>query len=101
MKRFLKRHISRFLPEALRASVKRRLSAKFVCENDLANWTDTPEGRAEFHSLARAARVGGVLFNIGAHSGLISAMFCAAEPQNQAFTFEPSSVLAIVHVVAQ
>jgi FkbM family methyltransferase len=125
MKRFLKRRINRFLPDALRASFKRRLGAKFaepvstkffveetpsalkcridndwsflapvVCKNDLANLTETAEGRAEFQSLSRAARTGGVLFDIGAHSGLISAMFCAAQPQNQAFAFEPSPILA-------
>ena len=128
MKRFLKRRINRFLPDALRASVKRRFGAKFaepvstkffveetpsalkcriespeagwsflapvVCKNDLANLTDTPEGRAEFQSLSRVAKTGGALFDIGAHSGLISAMFCAAQPQNQAFAFEPSPVLA-------
>lgn len=127
MKRFLKRRINRFLPGALRGSVKRRLGAKFAepvstrffveetpaalkcridspeadwsflapvgCKNDLANLTDTPEGRAEFHSLSLSAKTGGVLFDIGAHSGLISAMFCAAQAQNRAFAFEPSSVL--------
>ena len=128
MKRFLKRRLNRFLPNAVRASFKRRLGAKFAepvstkfvveeisaalkcridspeaswsflapvgCKNDLANLTDTPEGRAEFQSLARAAKTGGVLFDIGAHSGLISAMFCAAQSQNKAFAFEPSPVLA-------
>lgn len=125
MKRFLKQRLNRFLPDALRVSVKRRFNAKFaepvsttfsveesesalrcridnrwsflvppICKNDLANLTDTAEGRAEFHSLAQAAKAGGILFDIGAHSGLISAMFCAAQTQNQAFAFEPSPVLA-------
>lgn len=125
MKRFLKKRLNRFLPEALRASVKRRLNAKFaepvsttfsveelesalkcsidnrwsflvplICKNDLANLTDVAEGRAEFHSLAQAAGTGGILFDIGAHSGLISAMFCAAQARNRAFAFEPSPVLA-------
>jgi FkbM family methyltransferase len=125
MKRFLKKRLNRFLPDALRVSVKRRLNAKFaepvsttfsveesasalkcridnrwwflappVCKNDLANLTELAEGRAEFHSLAQAAETGGILFDIGAHSGLISAMFCAARPGNQAFAFEPSPVLA-------
>lgn len=125
MKRFLKKRLNRFLPEGVRASVKRRLNAKFaepvdttfsveetasalrctidkgwsflapkICKSDLANLTDLAEGRAEFHSLAQAAGAGGILFDIGAHSGLISAMFCAAHPQNRAFAFEPSPVLA-------
>ncbi|MEP7014313.1 MAG: FkbM family methyltransferase [Verrucomicrobiota bacterium] len=125
MKRFLKNHIGRFLPDALRASIKTRMAAKFtqsvstkfsvkelpsalkctidnlfsflaplVCKNDLANLTDTVEGRAEFHSLALAALAGGILFDVGAHSGLISAMFCAAQPRNRAVAFEPSTVLA-------
>ncbi len=125
MKRFLKKRFSRFLPDRLRASVKRRFNARFgepvsttfrveetpfalkctvdndwsflaplVCKNDLANLTDTAEGRAEFHSLAQAALLGGTLFDIGAHSGLISAMFCEARQDNRAFAFEPSPVLA-------
>src|ERR1700731_5433155 len=39
------------------------------CVNDLGYFTTTSEGRAEFDSIARAARVGGFLFAIGAHSG--------------------------------
>lgn len=125
MKRFLKKHFGRFLPDALRASIKQRLNAQFVepvssrfvveetssalkcavpggwsflapliSRNELANLTNTAEGRAEFHSLSKAAEKGGVLFDIGAHTGLISAMFCAARPDNKAIAFEPSPVLA-------
>jgi hypothetical protein len=54
----------------------------------------TLDGRAEFYSIARAARSGGVLFDIGAHSGVVSALFSAANPQNQVFSFEPSPILS-------
>ncbi len=125
MKRFLKRWFNRFLPGALRDSIKRRLEAKFVkpveikliveeigaalrctvddswsflaplvCRTGLANFTDSSEGCAEFNNIARAAEEGGVLFDIGAHSGLISAMFCAANPRNTVYSFEPSPILA-------
>jgi hypothetical protein len=122
MKRFLKRRISRSLPETLRVPVKPRHSAKFaepvnttffvaetpsalqcgidtdwsfpgplVCENDLASWTDTPEGRAEFQSLARAARVTGVLFDIGANSGLNFSEVLRCEATEPSFCFRASS----------
>jgi FkbM family methyltransferase len=125
MKRFLKTHLNRFLPDAVRSSIKRRMSAKFVapvrsricveerpaclnckvddnisflapgnCKHDLAYFTDTVEGQVEFDGIARAARSGGVLFDIGAHSGLVSALFCAANPRNRVFSFEPSPLLA-------
>ena len=125
MKRFLKTHLNRFLPSAMRNSIKHRMAAKFVtpvtskieveqtssalkciiendvsflapvnCVNDLAYFTTTSEGRAEFDSIARAARVGGFLFDIGAHSGLVSALFCAANPKSRVASFEPSPLLA-------
>lgn len=93
---------TKFFIEETPAAIKCRIDspeagwsflAPVGCKNDLANLTDTPEGRAEFHSLSHAAKAGGVFFDIGAHSGLISAMFCAAHAQNRAFAFEPSSVL--------
>jgi FkbM family methyltransferase len=64
------------------------------CKHDLAYFTDTVEGRVELDGIARAARSGGVLFDIGAHSGLISVLFCAANPQNRVYSFEPSPLLA-------
>ena len=125
MRRFLKRHINRFLPGRIRNSIKRWFSAKFVESIDvkvtaeregdamrctiedvcsflaplsaqagLANFTDSSEGLAELTNVARAAQTGGVLFDIGAHSGLISAVFCAVNSANMAFSFEPSPVLA-------
>ena len=70
-------------------------SAPIACKNDLQHYATSLEGRAEFASLAQAAAgPGGVLFDIGAHCGLISALWCAAKPGNQVFSFEPSPVLA-------
>lgn len=120
MKRFLKTHLKRFVPSGVRNSVKRRMAEKFVspvtsqikieeasgalkcaiddisffapldCIHDLNYFSETNEGRSEFDGIARAARGGGVLFDIGAHSGLISALFCAANPGNRVISFEPS-----------
>jgi FkbM family methyltransferase len=70
-------------------------SAPIACKNDLQHYATSLEGRAEFASLAQAAAgAGGVLFDIGAHCGLISALWCAAKPGNRVFSFEPSPVLA-------
>ena len=124
MRRFLKKHLNRYLPDRVRQSVKRRFAAKFGgvieanlvfketasalrctiddawgfdapldCKDDLVHFTTTLAGRAEFYSIAQAAKSGGALFDIGAHSGLISALFCAANSQNRAFSFEPSPIL--------
>jgi FkbM family methyltransferase len=83
-------------PAALNCKIDNDISflAPSHCKHDLAYFTDTTEGRAEFDSIARAARAGGVLFDIGAHSGLISALFCAANLQNNVVGFEPSPLLA-------
>jgi FkbM family methyltransferase len=128
MKRFLKKRFSRLVPGAMRSSIKRRFSRKFVefgntqmsveeqpsalkctidvsgvprsflaplnCKNDLANMTGTSEGRVELESVARAAESGGSLFDIGAHSGLFSAVFCVANTKNRVVSFEPSPILA-------
>ena len=70
-------------------------SAPIACKNDLQHYATSLEGRAEFVALSRAAaRAGGVLFDIGAHCGLISALWCAAKSGNRAFSFEPSPMLA-------
>ena len=70
-------------------------SAPVACQNDLAHYATSFEGRAEFAALSQVARgPGGVLFDIGAHCGLISALWCAAKSGNQAFSFEPSPSLA-------
>src|SRR5689334_1559326 len=121
MKRFLKTHLKRFVPSGVRASMKRRITEKFVapvaskikiekssdalkcaidddisflapldCVHELNYFGETDEGRSEFDGIARAARGGDVLFDIGAHSGLISALFCAANPKNEVVSFEPS-----------
>jgi FkbM family methyltransferase len=70
-------------------------SAPIACKNDLAHYATSFEGRAEFAALSQAAASpGGVLFDIGAHCGLISALWCAAQPGNRVFSFEPSPLLA-------
>ena len=128
MKRFLKKRFSRFIPGAVRTSIKRRFSRKFIelgntqvsveeqssllkCtidvsgssrsflaplnwKSDLANLIGTPEGRVELQSVIRAAESGGSFFDIGAHSGLFSAVFCVANSNNKVVSFEPSPVLA-------
>lgn len=63
------------------------------CKSDLVLFTDTYEGRTEVAGIARLARRGGVLFDIGAHTGLMAAVFCAAHPENRTFCFEPSPML--------
>lgn len=69
-------------------------AAPIESKNDLAHYTTSFEGRAEFAALARAAsEQGGVLFDIGAHCGLISALWCAARSGNRTFCFEPSPLL--------
>lgn len=70
-------------------------SAPLACKNDLAHYTTSFEGRAEFAALSQAAsEPGGVLFDIGAHCGLISSLWCAAKSDNRVFSFEPSPALA-------
>jgi len=64
--------------------------APLDCIHELNYFGETAEGRSEFDGIARASRSGGVLFDIGAHSGLVSALFCAANAKNKVFSFEPS-----------
>ena len=128
MKRFLKKRLGRFIPGAMRSSIKRCFNRKFIgpgntqmlveegrlalkctvevsrasrsflapldCKNDVANMIGSPDGRVEFESVVRAAETGGSFFDIGAHSGLFSAVFCVANPANRVVSFEPSPVLA-------
>jgi len=69
-------------------------SAPLERKSDLVHYTTSFEGRAEFAALAQTAlKQGGVLFDIGAHCGLISTLWCAAKAENRAFCFEPSPVL--------
>ncbi|MFN2542199.1 MAG: FkbM family methyltransferase [Chthoniobacterales bacterium] len=68
--------------------------APLSCKDQLVHFTAKREERPEFESVARAARNdGGILFDIGAHSGVVSALFCAANPHNRVFSFEPSPIL--------
>jgi FkbM family methyltransferase len=62
------------------------------CQRELDFHTHTQEGRAELSGIAEGALRGGTLFDIGAHAGLISAIFCAARPGNQVYSFEPSPI---------
>jgi FkbM family methyltransferase len=62
------------------------------CQMELDFHTNTQEGRAELSGIAGAALRGGTLFDIGAHAGLISALFCAARPGNRVHSFEPSPI---------
>src|SRR5271154_6766102 len=55
------------------------------CQPDLAYQSSTQEGRAEFSGIADIALQGGTLFDIGAHIGLISALFCVARPTNKVY----------------
>ncbi len=69
-------------------------SAPILCKADLTHYATSFEGRAEFAAIAQMARdPGGVLFDIGAHCGLISTLWCAANPGNRVFSFEPSPAL--------
>jgi FkbM family methyltransferase len=62
-------------------------------KNDLMHYTDSSDGRAEFYCIVKAAKTGGILFDIGAHSGLISALFCSVNSANRVVSFEPSPIL--------
>jgi len=67
--------------------------APAACKDDLVHFSTTKQGRSEFYAIAREAKSGGTMFDVGAHSGLISALFCAANPRNRVYSFEPSPVL--------
>ena len=56
------------------------------CQMELDFHTNTQEGRAELSGIAAAALRGGTLFDIGAHAGMISALFCAARARSLADT---------------
>jgi FkbM family methyltransferase len=62
------------------------------CKYDLELHSSTQEGRAELSGIADAALQGGTMFDIGAHMGIMSAIFCAAKPTNKVYSFEPSPV---------
>lgn len=83
------------LDMGLRCTVNRKWSflAPLEAAPDLHYFTSAAHGLAELCAIAGRAPAGGVLFDIGAHAGLVSAMFCSANPQNRVFSFEPSPVL--------
>jgi len=62
------------------------------CEVDLSWHNSSQESRAEISGIAEVAIQGGILFDIGAHAGIVSALFCAGRPTNKVYSFEPSPV---------
>ncbi len=69
-------------------------SAPHACRRELEHNATSFEGRAEFAALLEAAAgPGGVLFDLGAHCGLISSLWCAAKTGNRVCSFEPSPAL--------
>lgn len=79
---------------AIRCTIDHQWSflAPQECRYDLELHTSTQEGRAELSGMADAALQGGTLFDIGAHMGIMSAIFCAARPTNKVYSFEPSPI---------
>jgi FkbM family methyltransferase len=79
---------------SMRCSVDGRYSflAPLECRRELDFHTHTQEGRAELSGIAEGALRGGKLFDIGAHAGVISALFCSAHPANRVYSFEPSPI---------
>jgi FkbM family methyltransferase len=73
-----------------------RLRAPAAARDDLLyHLEQNGESVEEMHALLAAARSpGGLLFDVGAHRGLLSHFFCLASPGNRAVAFEPSPVLA-------
>lgn len=126
MKRFLKKHLRRFVPNTLKQVARRHWesghelprsstrewrieevaggatctsgngwSFKVPVESlvDLERYVQTSQGRTELEVLSTVSESGGVMFDIGAHAGLMSAIFCAANVSNRAYSFEPSPIL--------
>ncbi|HEX2202622.1 MAG TPA: FkbM family methyltransferase [Longimicrobium sp.] len=73
-----------------------RLLAPPEAREDLAyHFRDNGASVEEMHGFLRAAReAGGLLFDVGAHRGLFSAVFSLARPENRAVGYEPSPSLA-------
>lgn len=63
-------------------------------EADIKAFVEEPVGIREFDAFLSAARQRKCFLDIGGHRGLFSGLFCAANPQNRAFCFEPSPALA-------
>ena len=80
--------------DALRCTIDHEWSflAPQECKYDLELHQSTQEGRAELSGIADVALQGGTLFDIGAHMGIMSAIFCAARPTNKVYSFEPSPI---------
>ncbi len=82
-------------PSAIRCTVDDTWSflAPPPCRANLVYFTTTLRGQTEFDALVRAAEAGGIIFDIGAHAGITSALVCAGNPRNRVFSFEPSPIL--------
>jgi FkbM family methyltransferase len=78
--------------DAIRCTIDQRWSflAPKECAYDLELHRSSQEGRAELSGMADAGLKGSTLFDIGAHMGIMSALFCAMQPANRAYSFEPS-----------
>ena len=63
-----------------------------ACRPDLEFHSTNFTAVEEFYGIALLAKQHRVLFDIGAHAGLVSAMFCSANAMNKAYSFEPSPV---------
>ena len=132
MKRFLKTHAKRFLPNGLKRWLRQRIArplpgnpdamltvtkegealqcsldgkwrflAPLECVHELEDFRTSPDGVDELSGIARwgaalSQAKGGkaVLFDVGAHAGLVSTLFCALTEGNRAYGFEPSPHLA-------
>lgn len=122
--RWMRTHLSRWVPETLKArfrarlfgygpsagagSVRRegdgvvaelggvRLRAPAAAYDDLRyHLVDNADSIREMEAVLRAARdPGGLLLDVGAARGLISAAFCVAGGENRAVAYEPSPVQA-------
>ena len=64
-----------------------------ACKQELVEITSRNEYLSELYGIARLSKRGGQLFDVGAHAGIVSALFCAANPQNHTVCFEPSPSL--------
>lgn len=52
------------------------------------------ENQEEISALMSVAKTSGVLFDVGAHQGMFSLLFCVSHPQNRSIAYEPSPSLA-------
>ncbi|HSF44137.1 MAG TPA: FkbM family methyltransferase [Thermoanaerobaculia bacterium] len=65
-----------------------------AAEHDISSFVRDPIGIREFDAFLNASRRHTGFLDVGGHKGLFSGLFCAANPENRAFCFEPSPALA-------